>query len=198
MVLQIDWAGLERWSLDLATEEPAMMELLEIMNAVKLDEIRCAAETPANQIKLWENLSIETLGPAKYRQYLVPLYRQILDILDRAGKRLLVHYDGQLRVIADDIAGLDIDGIDSFTEPPEGDMTVAEARAAWPRKLLWVHPNLEWYRLPEKRLAEQIRRLARDAGPSRFCLMISEEVPPNWAETVSFVIGVLKEQSWMR
>ena len=32
------------------------------------------------------------------------MYRQILDILSPAGKRLIVHYDGKLRVIADDIA----------------------------------------------------------------------------------------------
>lgn len=194
MVLQIDWVGLERFSIDLATECPEMMALLEVMNAIKLEEIRRAAEAPAAQIKLWENLSIETLGPAHYRRHLVPLYRQILDILQAAGKRLLVHYDGQLRLIADDIAALDIDGIDSFTEPPEGDMTVAEARAAWPEKFLWLHPNLEWYRLPTERLAENIRRIAHDAGPSRFCLMISEDIPPQWEKTVPAVLRVLQRE----
>ena len=59
----------------------------------------------------------------------MPLYRKILEILDSADKRLLVHYDGKLRLIADDIAALGIDGIDSLTPPPEGDMTVAEARS---------------------------------------------------------------------
>ncbi len=191
MVLQIDWVGLEQWSLDLALEEPAMLELLEVMNAIKLDEIRCAAQGPARQIKLWENLSIETMGPLVYRLHLVPLYRQILDILDAHDKRLLVHYDGQLRLIADDIAALDIDGIDSFTEAPEGDMTIAAARAAWPDKFLWVNPNLGWYALPEDMLAENIRRAVNEAGPSRFCLQISEEVPPDWERTIPLVLKTL-------
>ncbi len=168
MVVQIDWAGLERFSLDLAEERPELIELLEVMTAIKLNEIRAAAETPATQIKLWENLSIDTLGPVQFRHRLAPLYRQIIDILDAAGKRLLVHYDGQLRVIADEIAALGFDGIDSFTEAPEGDMSVGEARAAWPEKFLWLHPNLGWYSRPDEELAAQVRRVVREAGPSRF------------------------------
>ena len=192
MVLQIDWVGLERFSIDLAMELSEMMELLELMNEIKLEEIRRAAETPATQIKLWENLSIETLGPAHYRRRLTPIYKQILDILDAAGKRLLVHYDGKLRPVAEDIAALDIDGIDSFTEPPEGDMTAAEARAAWPDKFLWLHPNLHAYRLPEDRFAEKIAQFAREAGPSRFCLMISEEIPPEWETKVPLALQTLE------
>lgn len=194
MVVQIDWAGLERFSLDLAAEEPALMELLERMTEIKLEEIRAAAQSSAMQVKLWENLSIGTLGPRLFRRHLAPLYRDIIDILDAADKRLLVHYDGQLRVIAADIAALGIDGIDSFTEAPEGDMTVAEARAAWPDKFLWLHPNLGWYEQGEAYLREQIRRVCGEAGPSRYCLMISEEVPPDWERTVPAVLEELERR----
>lgn len=193
MVLQVDWVGLERFSIDLATELPEMMALLETMNVLKLEEMRQAALTSATQIKLWENLSIETLGPKLFRRYLVPVYRQILDILRPAGKRLLAHLDGQLRAIAGDLAALDIDGIDSFTEPPEGDMTAAEARSRWPDKFLWLHPNLNVYDLPEADLARNIRRLVREAGPTRYCLMISEEVPPKWRTAVPAVLTALEE-----
>lgn len=192
MVLQIDWIGLEQWSLDVAMELPEMMELLEVMNRIKLDEIRAAAAGPAEHIKLWENLSIETMGPEIYRRYLVPLYHDIVGMLSSRGKRLQVHYDGQLRVIADDIAGLGFDGIDSFTEAPEGDMTVEEARARWPDTFLWVHPNLGLYSNPDT-LAEQIRRLCVAAGNTRYCLMISEDVPPDWQHTIPIVLNTLAE-----
>lgn len=192
MVLQIDWAGLERFSLDLAEGRPELFELLEVMTALKLDEIRAAATTPATQVKLWENLSIETLGPAVFRRHLAPLYRQIIEILGAAGQRLVVHYDGQLRVIAGDIAALGFDGIDSFTEPPEGDMSVAQARAAWPDTFLWLHPNLGWYSLPDAELAGRIRGMVRAAGPRRFCLMISEEVPSDWQRSVPTVLRTVE------
>ncbi|MCD4823617.1 MAG: hypothetical protein K8S55_03350 [Phycisphaerae bacterium] len=191
MVLQIDWVGLERFSMDLAYELPELSELLEVMNEIKLEEIRQAVKTPVAQIKLWENLSIETLGPVYYGRHQVPLYKQILEIMNSAGKRLCVHYDGQLKAVSQDIAALDIDGIDSFTEPPEGNMSVAEAREAWPDKFLWVHPNLRWYQMPERQLVENITRVAHQAGPKRFCLMISEDIPPDWRKTVPIVLETL-------
>ena len=138
-------AGLERFSLDLADETPELMELLELMSEQVLAQCREAVKTSAKYIKLWENLSIETIGRRQYCARLVPLYRRILEILHAADKQLLVHYDGKLRLVADQIAALGIDGIDSFTPPPEGDMSVAEARAAWPETFLWLHPPLGWY-----------------------------------------------------
>lgn len=193
--VQIDMAGLERFSIDLADHRAELFELLEVMTARKLEEFKLAAQGPAHYIKLWENLSIETMGPAQYRRHLVPIYRRILDILAGAGKRLLVHYDGRLRCIAGEIAALDFDGIDSFTEAPEGDMTVAEARAFWPDKFLWLHPNLGWYSLPEREMIGRIERMIADAGPRRYCLMISEEVPPDWQRAVPAVLRALSART---
>jgi hypothetical protein len=103
-----------------------------------------------------------------------------------------VHYDGRLRLIRDDIAALGIDGIDSLTPSPEGDMTVAEARALWPDKFLWVHPPLGWHREDSAILSERISQLIADAGPSRFCLMLSEDVPLNWRQTVPHILRQLR------
>lgn len=194
MVLQIDWMGLEQFAMDLAYEQPEMLELLEIMNEIKLEEIRQAVKTPATQIKLWENLSIETIGHIQYRRHLVPLYKKILDITAAANKKIQVHYDGRLKVISEDIAALGFDGIDSFTEAPEGDMTVREARTAWPDKCLWINLNLNLYSMPEKDLADNIKRIVQAAEQGRFCLMISEDVPPNWQESVPAALKYLSNK----
>ncbi|MFA6290252.1 MAG: hypothetical protein WC637_00650 [Victivallales bacterium] len=191
MVLQIDWVGLEQFSMDLAYEQREMFEWLEIMNEIKLEEIRQAVKTPVSQIKLWENLSIETVGHVHYRRHFVPLYKKILDITGAANKKIQVHYDGKLKVISEDIGRLGFDGIDSFTEAPEGDMTVCEARGAWPDKFLWINPNLNLYSMPEKELADNIKRIIKSAGTGRFCLMISEDVPQNWQKSVPAVLKCL-------
>ena len=161
------------------------------MTELTLQKCREAAKGPARYLKLWENMSIEMIGPRWFRQHLAPVYRQILEVLGSAGKRLLVHYDGMLRLIADDIAALDFDGLDSFTPPPQGDMSTAEARACWPEKFLWLHPPLDWYREDRATLVERVRQMARDAGPRRYCLMISEEVPPACEENVAAVLQAL-------
>ncbi len=191
--IQIDYAGLERFSFDVADQCPGLTDLLELMNDLKLQEFRATLETPVRQIKLWENISIETMGPVWYGEYLVPMYEKIFDILEGTGKRLQVHYDGKLRIIADQIKRLPFDGLDSVTPPPEGDMTTAEARAYWPDKFLWLHPTLNWYSMPLEELTANVVHMVRDAGPSRFCLMISEEVPPNWEITIPAILDALAE-----
>jgi hypothetical protein len=105
---------------------------------------------------------------------------------------LQFHYDGKLRVIAPDIATLPFAGIDSFTEPPEGDLSVAEARAAWPEKFLWIHPNLGLYSLPRQELLWNFERLVRAAAGQRFCLMLSEDVPQDWSNAVPAVLDWLQ------
>ena len=60
----------------------------------------------------------------------------------------MVHYDGQLAVIADQIAAAPFPIIESVTEPPEGDMTYDACRARWPDKVLWANLNAEVYQQP--------------------------------------------------
>jgi hypothetical protein len=134
------------------------------------------------------------MGPVNFRRWLVPLYRRIFEILNPADKRLLVHFDGKLRIIADQIAGLGFDGIDSFTQAPEGDMTVAEARACWPDKFLWIQANLDWYMRPEEQLALRVGQVVREAGPCQYCLMISEDVPDDCMRTVPAVLKALARE----
>jgi hypothetical protein len=191
--VQIDWAGLERFSYDLAAEEPALMELLELMEERTLEKAALVRGSRARMIKLWENLSIETMGPGIFRRRLVPLYHKMAALLEGTGKGIHVHYDGKLRAIAADIGSLPFAGIDSLTGPPEGDLEAAEARAMWPSLFLWMHPNLGWYSLPEAELRRRVRRAGQGAGGRRYCLMISEEVPPEWERTVPAVLDALRE-----
>jgi hypothetical protein len=192
--VQIDFAGPERLALDLADRVPQLMDLLDLLTQLTLDKFREAVKTPARYIKLWENLAIEMIGVRHYRQHIVPIYRRIFEILAAADKRLLVHYDGKLRTIAGDIAELAFD-IDSLTPAPEGDMAVGEARSCWPDMFLWLHPPLGWFQQPADVLADRVRGMCRDAGPRRYCLMISEDVPPHWETQVPVVLDTLRNLS---
>jgi hypothetical protein len=136
-------------------------------------------------------MGIDAVGPHAYRKYLVPVYQAINAILHDAGKRLMVHYDGKMRLIAEDIARLGFD-IDSLTPLPEGDMDPAEARALWPGSFFWLHPSLTWFLLPTDDLVSRFRKMARDVGPRRFCFELSEAVPPNWREGIPAVLKGLE------
>jgi len=191
--IQIDYVGLEEFSFHLADEEPELLELLEYMTFLKCEEARVAASHPAKFIKLWENLSIQTMGPANYRKFILPVYDALLAIFQPLGKRIMVHYDGSLKEIASDFARYPID-IDSVTPPPEGNMTIPECRAAWPDKFFWLHPSLSCFQMPEQQMLNYIAEMIRDAGPQRYCLMISEDVPPEWEWRVPKILEMLEQQ----
>jgi hypothetical protein len=188
--IQIDFAGIEAFSCHLADGEPDLFALLELMNRLKLDEFACVAASKARFVKLWENIGIDAVGPHAYRKHIVPVYEAIMPILRAAGQKLLVHYDGKVRLIADDIARLGFD-LDSLTPQPEGDMEPAEARRLWPESFFWLHPSLTWFRLPKAELAARFRAMASDAGPWRYCFELSEGVPPNWRDTIPAILSGL-------
>jgi hypothetical protein len=191
--IQIDYTGIEAFSYHLADEEPALLELLELMNSLKLDELACVARSRAEFVKLWENIGIDAMGPHAYRKYIVPTLEGIIATLRGAGKNLMVHYDGKVRLIAEDIARLGLD-LDSLTPQPEGDMEPAEARSLWPESFFWLHPSLTWFSLPKDELIARIRKMGSDVGPRRYCFELSEGIPPNWREGVP---AILKElASW--
>ena len=190
--IQIDFAGPERIAVDLACESPELRDLLELMNEQLYGMFRGTLQSSAEYIKLWENLEIGMMGPPFYRQHLTPVYQRIFDILEGSGKKLIVHYDGKLSSIAEDIRVLPFDGLDSLTPPPEGDIPIAEARALWPDKFFWLHPSLGWFTEDEATLRAKVRNLVKDAGPTRFCLQLSEEVPTEALTTVPIVLDVLQ------
>lgn len=192
-IVQIDLAGLERFSIDIALQSPELLELLELMNSQLLDIFKVILKSKATHIKLWENLSIETMGPSRYKTFLVPLYKKICDISNGSGKKLHVHYDGKLALIADEIAKLPFEGIDSLTPPPEGDLTIKQARKYWPDKFFWLHPTLDWDGLSNVELAGKIKQTANEAGMRRFCFELSEELPPNWQRTIPVILETLND-----
>jgi hypothetical protein len=88
----------------------------------------------------------------------------------------------------------DFAGIESLTEPPEGDLTLAQARAVLPGKVFWVNINVGLYSLPPADLRRWVRERAQAASPDGRGLVfeISEDLPPNWREMIPVVLEAFK------
>lgn len=189
----VDYAGLENFSYHLADEFPELFALAEALEAQLLERCRLTAAGPGRYISLLENFTAESWGAARFRQYHLPVYARILPIFAAAGKRVFPHFDGQLAGVAECLAETDFAGIESLTEPPEGDMTLAQARAAMPGKIFWANINVGLYSLPPARLRRWVRERIRAAAPDGRVLAfeVSEDLPANWREAVPAVLEVL-------
>ena len=193
----VDYAGLESFSYHLADGFPGLFALAEALLDQLLEECSLIAAGPGRYVELWENLSAEIWGPRRFAQVHLPVYERVLPILHAGGKKVFTHFDGKLACLAGLIAGTEIDGIESLTQPPEGDMSYAEARAAWPGKFLWGNINVSLYDLPPEELRRAVQQMARDAAPDGRLLAfeISEDLPRNWRESIPVVLEALTASS---
>lgn len=116
-----------------------------------------------------------------------------MPLLEAGGKRVGVHYDGALRCIAEDIARAPFHMVESLTEAPEGDMTYAECRAAWPDKVLWGNLNVDLYYASAEALRQAVIDKRERAGKAGFALEISEDLPAGWEQSVPVVLATLEE-----
>ena len=191
MSLNLDWAGTQQFCQDVALEVPELYDLYEARKKTFREEIRLLAAGPGRFVKWFENLTISMLGPARYEELLLSVYQETVPLLEAGGKRLMVHYDGALQVIADLIARAPFHMIESLTEPPEGDMTYDQCRAAWPDKVFWGNLNIHCYDLPPEQLRAEVIAKCQRAGKRGFLLEISEDVPGNLKTAVPVVLETL-------
>lgn len=191
----VDYAGLANFSLHLVEFTDEMQELYEVMRKNFRTLVEIVAAGPGRYINVLENFTAETLGPRRFRQFLLPVYEETFGMLHQAGKIVGCHYDGNIRVVKDLVANAPIDLIESLTPPPEGDMTLAEARAAWPDKLFWSNINLGCYELPPEALRQEIFQRVRDGAPDgrRLAFEVSEDRPPCWRESMPVILQTLNE-----
>jgi len=191
MKINIDWAGTEQFCLDLAMEVPEMFELYEALKKQFLDEQRIIAAGPGRYVKWLENLTIGMLGPNRYRELLMPVYSEGAPILKAGNKRVMVHYDGALNVISDQIATAPFHIVESLTEPPEGDMAYDRCRACWPEKVLWANFNMSLYQLPPEALRQAVLDKLNRAGRQALAFELSEDLPSNWQTTIPLILQTL-------
>ena len=170
-----------------------MFDLYEARKKLILEEYRLIAEGPGRFVKIWENLTVSMLGPKRYTDLLLSFYNLCKPAFEKGGKRVMVHYDGALSVIAGQIAEAPFHMIESLTEPPEGDMTYDQCRKVWPDKVFWGNINVGLYFQPEEELRSEVIAKRDRAGKKAFALEISEDLPSNWEKSIPVVLKTLKE-----
>ena len=193
MKINVDIAGTQQFCMDVALEVPELFDLYGALKTQFLHEQRLIAAGPGRHVKWLENLTISMLGPDRYGSLLMPVYHEGVPILEAAGKRVMVHYDGALRCIADQIAEAPFHMIESLTEPGEGDMTYDQCRAAWPKLAFWANINVDLYTQPADVLRQAVIEKRRRFGGHPFAFEISEALPANWRESIPVVLDALAE-----
>lgn len=97
------------------------------------------ADSPASHANYGGNVVPEVIGLKTFEECFVPHYNEAAEVFHKRGKLVGCHFDANCRVLAGAIASTALDYVEAFTPAPDTDMTLAEARAAWPGKSIWIN-----------------------------------------------------------
>ena len=91
----------------------------------------------------------------------------------------------------------DLDYIEAFTPAPTTDMTVTQAREAWPDKVLWLNFPCEVHLQPEAEIAAVAMDLVDQAQtPNGLLMGITDNVPENrWRQSFTAIMDGLEQHA---
>lgn len=176
--LWIEYVGMERLALDLMDCPAAVEGVLDALAQQSRAILAATAASSAQLVWVPDNITGEITGPPHFRKHLAPYYAEVCEVLGRVGKVPCCHMDGMLRPIADCIAQTPLPVIEAFTPPPDGNFSVAEARSAWPEKVLWLNFPSSVHLRPPQEIQRITRELVAQAGDRRgFLIGVTENIP---------------------
>jgi len=136
------------------------------------------AASPALFANYGGNIVPEIISPKLYREYYLPHYNEAAEIMHKHGKLIGSHYDDDCGTLAEAIAESDLDYIEAFTPAPDTDMTLGDARKAWPNKVLWLNfPSSQHLRSDDDVERITVELLDQIDDPSGVIMGITEDIP---------------------
>lgn len=156
---------------------------------------RIAAESPAEVILYGDNITSEMIGLERFQNYCVNCYNEFASYLHPQGKLLAVHMDGRLDHLKQAIADSDVDVIEAFTPPPDGDLPLLEAKNLWKDKTLWINYPTTLHSRSTEEIKTYTLELLRQAEPgNNFVISNTENLTTGvWPTYTSTVLKVLEK-----
>ena len=104
------------------------LQLVDLLNTLPQFEV----------INFGDNLHASTLPPAWFEEFVLPAYTRRCDRLHAAGKFVHAHWDGDVGPLLRYAQQTGLDGIEAITPKPQGDVDLAEIKAALGDRLFLI------------------------------------------------------------
>ncbi len=191
------YMGIETFCIEWFERQDEILKLYNALVEKRKELYPICADSPCLIFNYGGNVVPELLGKERFDQYYVPIYNEAAEILHRKGKIIGVHFDANCKHISESIASTDLDYIEAFTPAPDTDMTLAEARKAWPDKVLWMNypssVHLESIEKIKKTTDDLLDEL--DGNYNNFVMGITEDIPSDrWQENLLAISNVLNSR----
>jgi hypothetical protein len=156
------------------------------------------AQSPAWHANYGGNVVPEIIGLETFERYYVQHYNEAAEVMHQHGKLIGCHFDANCRLFAGAIAQTDLDYIEAFTPAPDTDMTLGEARDAWPDKTLWLNFPSSLHLENDLRVEQAtVDLLDEVSSPDGIIFGITEDIPADrWRNScLAIMAGLARHAS---
>jgi hypothetical protein len=193
--LWIQWVNIEDLSYHLVDCPDRVHRCTDAMVRQARKTFEVAARASLDFVDFPDNLTAPIIGEANFRQYCVPLYDELAQMLDERDVPVFVHMDGDLKPLWDAIGESRVRGLDSLSPPPDNDTSAGDAVSLWPGKRVFLnYPSSVHLRSPEE-VYDKTGEILEEAGHTgRLQIQISENVPPGvWRKSFPEIVRAIRD-----
>jgi hypothetical protein len=178
--------GIEQFCFEWADHRERVLRLVALMTADVDRRVQLMADSPAQLCVIDGNTEISIVGLELYRQFYLPHIERACKTLHDGGKYAGAHLDGNNRLIAAEVAGTELDFIESFTPPPDCDLPLADARRAWPAKTIMANLPSALHHEGAQAVRGHARALLQEGigDGRRLIVSVSEDLPNRGLDTI--------------
>ncbi|MDD2711088.1 MAG: hypothetical protein PHV34_24175 [Verrucomicrobiae bacterium] len=173
------YLGMEEFCVQWMDNRDEIMKLYQAIVENRRKIYPLVARSPALHANYGGNVVPDIIGLKNFEELYLPHYQEAAEIFHRHGKLIGCHFDDDCRLLSKAIARSGLDYIEAFTPAPDTDMTLADARAAWPNQVIWLNfPSSIHLRSDEEVEAATVRLLDEAKTPNGLIMGITEDMPP--------------------
>ncbi|GEM_PF-216056 len=180
-----EFMGIENFSIEWAENRDRLLHLCDVLKQDWRKRVEITATSPAQFAVIEGNTQLQVIGEERFLKYYFPNIEEACEILHSKGIYAGAHLDGNNKKLAPLIARTSLDFIESFTPPPDCDLSVAEARQIWKGKSLLVHFPSSVHLFGTAAIESQVKEILKQTAPGdRFAIGVSEDVPNGGGDTL--------------
>ena len=183
--------GVNNYGYEMMDNADPFWSLYEAMRDKMRRAYPLVAKSPVHLVLYDGNIHPQVVGLPRFEQYIKPCLEELGCLLHENGKLLGSHLDADNRAFMTSIAHSSLDVVEAFTPPPDCSVSLQEARAAWPDKIIWCNYPSSVHLADGNVIRQTTAALLAETAPGdRFILGITEDIPE---DRVCFSLGVIAD-----
>jgi len=193
-----EYMGFEQVIYTLNDDPEPLFEFMEIQERKDLELVALAARAPERLVIMSDHTDEILISPSQWRDYCVPFYRKITDILHGADKFVSTHLDGNFKGYFDILDQPGFDLLDGCTPAPMFNFEVEELADALPDGM-YAFCGIPATLFCQNLLTEEILQFADrilTALKGRAVLNVGDILPPNGDIEQVIALGEYAKSSW--